>query len=122
MGRFSITDSAAARTIARFQGGQSFGGVKIDAEGALTYKGVKQSGEGAQAHVETAGQISERISATRMLLTGPFAFALKKKKDDRELYLTIEGSVATWVVSVNPKEGAKAREFAAKINTLGRGL
>ena len=41
-------------------------------------------------HYETAEQISRRITATRLLTLGVFAFAFKKKKKDSEKYLTIE--------------------------------
>ena len=39
---------------------------------------------------ETAEQISRRITATRLLTLGVFAFAFKKKKKDTEKYLTVE--------------------------------
>lgn len=39
---------------------------------------------------ETAEQISRRITATRLITLGVFAFAFKKKKKDNEKYLTIE--------------------------------
>lgn len=39
---------------------------------------------------ETAEQISRRITATRLLTLGVFAFAFKKKKKDNEKYLTVE--------------------------------
>jgi hypothetical protein len=46
---------------------------------------------GAHATVDTAGQLTSRITATRWLLTGPLALAWQKKIDTRELYLMIEG-------------------------------
>lgn len=39
---------------------------------------------------ETAEQIGKRITATRLLTLGVFAFAFKKKTKDSEKYLTIE--------------------------------
>lgn len=44
-------------------------------------------------HYETAEQISRRITATRLLTLGVFAFAFKKKKKDSQKYLTIEFTV-----------------------------
>ena len=41
-------------------------------------------------HYETAEQISRRVTATRLLTLGVFAFAFKKKKKDSEKYLTVE--------------------------------
>jgi hypothetical protein len=57
---------------------------------------------GARATVEAAGQRTRRI--------------LRKDLDQRELYLLIEGK--GWGISlpVDPRQGAKARGFAAKIN------
>jgi hypothetical protein len=75
---------------------------------------------GANAIVGTAGDIDRRITATRLILTGPFAFGLRKKKDKRELYLTVEGSDFAFVVEVNPKKGADARKFAAKVNSASK--
>jgi hypothetical protein len=71
--------------------------------------------------VDTAGQIDKRVTATRLILTGPFAFGLRKKKDSRELYLLIQAdSGASGLFEVNPDKGKKAREFAAKVNARAR--
>jgi len=74
---------------------------------------------GARAIVDTAGEIDKRITATRLILTGPLAFGLRKKKDNRELYLLVEGQ--GWAISkqLRPDQGAKARAFAARINAAG---
>lgn len=74
---------------------------------------------GARARVDTAGDIERRITATRLLTTGPLALAWRKKKDHRELYLEIEGDGFAISVPVDPKQGRMARAFAAKVNTLG---
>lgn len=74
---------------------------------------------GARAHVDTAGDIDRRVTATRLLLTGPFAFGLRKKKDTRELYLLVEGDGFAFVLPVDPKKGLEARQVAARITTLG---
>jgi hypothetical protein len=74
---------------------------------------------GARATVDTAGQLSARITATRLVLTGPLALGLRKKVDTRELYLLIEGRGWAISVPVDPTQGAQAREFAAKINAAG---
>lgn len=76
---------------------------------------------GASASVETAGELQRRVTVTRMALTGPLAFALKKKRDDRELYLSVEGQSFAFVARCDPKEGLRARQFAASINTAARG-
>lgn len=72
---------------------------------------------GARATVETSGQLEKRVTATRLILTGPLAFGLRKKNDSRKLFLTVEGEGFAFVVEVDPKRERQAREFAAKINT-----
>jgi hypothetical protein len=75
---------------------------------------------GATAVVETAGDIDRRVTATRLIMTGPLAFGLRKKKDNRELFLTVEGSDGVFVVKVSPDKQQQARNAAAKITTLGK--
>lgn len=74
---------------------------------------------GARATVESSGQLERRVTATRLILTGPLAFGLRKKKDSRQLFLTVEGDGFAFVVEVDPKRERQAREFAAKINAAG---
>jgi len=94
-----------------------FDGVVLNGcEGIVSYKGQKYPLP-AHATVETQGQLQSRVTVTRLLLTGPFAFALRKKRDNRELYLTVEGDGWAFVVDVDPKKGLKAREFAALVNS-----
>lgn len=71
---------------------------------------------GARATVDTAGAIDRRVTATRLILTGPFAFGLRKKKDSRELFLMVEGDGFAFVVELDPKRQKEARAFAAKLN------
>lgn len=75
----------------------------------------------ATARVETAGDIQKRVTATRLVAVGVFAFAFKKKKDARELYLSVEGTGPgndwAFVVDVDPSKGKEARDLAARINS-----
>lgn len=77
--------------------------------------------DGVTATVDTAGALNSRITASRILLTGVFALAWRKKKDDRELYIMVDGPAYSMVARVDPKRGADARKFAAGINTSARG-
>ena len=70
----------------------------------------------ATARVETAGEVRRRITATRLVGTGVVGLFWRKKLDDRELYLTVEGEGEAFVMDVDPKKGRGAREFAAKVN------
>lgn len=71
---------------------------------------------GARATIESAGEIQRRITASRLVLTGPLALAWRKKRDLRELYLTVEGNGFGFTVRVDPKLGLAARQFAATVN------
>jgi hypothetical protein len=75
---------------------------------------------GARAMVDTAGTLDKRVTATRLMMTGPLAFGLRKKKDDRELYLLVEGDGFAFSAKLDPKRGAVARKFAAQLNALGQ--
>jgi len=75
---------------------------------------------GATAVVETSGDVDRRVTAARLIMTGPFALGLRKKKDTRELFLTVEGSDGVFVVEVKPDQQKRAREAAARITTLGK--
>lgn len=98
---------------------------------ANTYKGVTvldgrvstSEGDwplaGASARVETAGEITSRLSASRLVVFGPLGLFARKRQDKRELYLTIEGVGFSVVKELNPDlDGAKARKFAAQLNGL----
>jgi hypothetical protein len=67
---------------------------------------------GARATVETQGQIRGRRTVKTLGIH-------QKKIDEREVYLSIEGQGFAISVPVDSKDGAKAREFAARINTAG---
>lgn len=72
---------------------------------------------GSRARVETSGEIHRRVTVTRLVLLGPFAQAVKKRQDDRSMFLTVEGVDFELVVQVDPKREADARRFAADFNT-----
>jgi hypothetical protein len=58
------------------------------------------------------------VTLTRWALTGPLALVLRKKRDDRSVYLSIEGPGFGFVAKVPPKSERQAREFALKLNAL----
>lgn len=94
-----------------------FAGVSFDeTKNRVKYRSDGGCLAGAVARVETAGDLHRRITATRLVLTGVFALALTKKRDTRELYLTVEGEGYAFAVAVKPSKGKEARAFAAKLN------
>ncbi len=95
--------------------------VADDEARTVSLRGQGGSLVGATATVDTAGAIQRRITATRIVLTGVFALAWQKKSDDRELYLLIEGVDYSIVAQIDPSKGALARQFAAGMNSIGKG-
>lgn len=75
---------------------------------------------GLHATVETSGQLQHRITATRVAAVGVFAVAWQKKRDDRSVFLVVEGPGVAVVREIYVKGGtnveAKARGLAAAIN------
>jgi len=83
-------------------------GAKDQAHGQFT---------GSMARIETEGELTSRITVTRLATLGIFALGARKKVDQRELYLTVEGDGFQIVLSVSPTLGVQARRFAAAYNT-----
>lgn len=99
--------------------GAKFEGAHLSGEG-VRYKGTLVPLP-ATARVETAGEVRRRATLSRTVMTGGIGFFfLKKKVDDRELYLTVEGAGESFVLQVDPKKGKAAREFAAAVNSAAR--
>lgn len=96
-----------------------FSGIQVRDGRLIAKDGTGGPIVGMMATVDTAGALERRITATRILTTGVFALAWRKKKDSRELYLLIEGKGWAVAEQVNPKKGAEARKFAAALTTLG---
>lgn len=70
---------------------------------------------GVSARVESGAELQSRVTVTRLVLTGIFAFALKKKKGG-EKYVTIQGDEFFWAMEVDRKKANDAMKFVAKVN------
>lgn len=103
---------AAAR-----KSGLFFEGVFLT-ENAITYKDQGGPLIGAVARVENAADIQSRVTATRLLAIGIFAFA--KKKQSGHVYLTVEHPDYEFLVEVPVKKETPARAFASKINNAAK--
>ena len=80
--------------------------------------GDAASVRGIVARVESSGQINSRVTVTRAALLGAFAAVVPKRRDDRVLYLTIEGPSLSVVKELDPTREHDARTFAARVNQL----
>jgi hypothetical protein len=96
-------------------------GIKVK-NGTVSGRGESGPVAGAHATVESVGELQKRYTATRMLLTGPFALAFKKKRDERQIFLTIIGADDAYTILIelkgDPKHQSSARQFAARFNAL----
>lgn len=70
---------------------------------------------GATAEFEHGANIGSRVTATRVVLTGVFALALKKNKN--KVFVAVElADGEQLLIETSAKDEKKAREFASKIN------
>lgn len=76
---------------------------------------------GVTALVESGEALEKRVTLTRLVALGVFAFAAKKKSGG-ESYLLIEGPDFAWTFEVKRGDQGKAREFAGKVNNAVRQL
>lgn len=74
---------------------------------------------GVSARVENGSDIEKRVTFTRLLLLGIFAFAMQKKKGG-EKYLCIEGPDFAWMTEVKNKNTRIAMRFATEVNNAVR--
>lgn len=106
----------------------TFGGVEIHPDGSVRYGGEWQNASSCTAYVETAGQLRERSTLTRVgagaVIAGPVGAVLgalfRKKVDEREVYLMVEGDKSAWLVKVHPSRSMEARRFAVALNNASR--
>lgn len=98
-----------------------YGRVKV-LDDIVTTPSGSGSLKGATASLDSAGDIDRRITATRLILTGPLAFGLRKKKDTREMFLVVEGEGFAHVEPSDPKQRQQALKFVAEFNTRARQL
>ena len=97
--------------------GDKFEGVKLIGD-KLFYKSGHWPVTGAVARVEQAADVQKRVTATRLVALGVFAFAAKKQTG--HVYLTVEGDGFEFMVEVDAKKDSDARKFAAKVNTAAK--
>ena len=76
---------------------------------------------GVTARVERGSDLEARVTATRLVALGIFAFAAKKKSGG-ESYLTLEGPDFFWTTEVDRRKTDGAYAFAAKVNDRVRKL
>lgn len=88
-------------------------------EKGIACKGEKHDLHGVKANVEDGSALESRVTLTRLLALGVFAFAFKKKKGG-EKYLTIEGPDFAFIAQSGRKQISEAMTFANMVNDQAR--
>ena len=76
--------------------------------------------EGSTVTIELGAVARKRITATRVALIGPFA--VWAKKEESQLFITIEHTDGVLLVPVSSTKEAKARIFATIVNGQATGI
>jgi hypothetical protein len=76
--------------------------------------------EGARITIERGEEAGKRVTATRVLLTGLFALAIKK--DMNQLFITIENGGKVILCPVPVRKEAQARVLATQVNGESTGV
>ena len=63
---------------------------QLEFKSPLSTKFIILNGSISDVAIEGKDEANRRVTVTRLLLVGIFAFALKKKNKDKEAYLTLE--------------------------------
>lgn len=93
----------------------SVGGITLYRDGRVGRGRERYPVVGVSARVESGSELESRVTATRLVGMGLFAFAAKKKRGG-EVWLTVEGPEFFWSVEVSRDDARDARKLAAQVN------
>lgn len=79
----------------------------------------RQGLDGVTAVVESGESLESRVTLTRLVAIGVFAFAAKKKSGGTS-FLLIEGTDFAWTQEVKRGDFEKAQKFAAAVRTAAK--
>lgn len=96
---------------------ESFHGIKLKG-GRISYEKTEGPVQGATARIESGADVEKRVTLTRLVGLGLFAFGAKKLSG--HVYLTIDHPEYQIVVELKAKEDGAARKFAAIVNNEAR--
>ena len=88
-------------------------------ESTLRYKGETQPIAGAVARLEDGAALESRVTATRLVMLGVFAFAAKKKSGGTK-FLTVESPDFFWTIEVERKRVSEAMSVVTAVNDRSR--
>ena len=92
-------------------------GIEFESKDESLNPGIHTWDEIKEITIEDAEELQSRVTVTRLLLVGVFAFALKKKKGGTK-YIVVEGEDFLWPIEIGRKKAADAKKFVMKARTL----
>lgn len=100
----------------------TYGEFVLRKDGVEKLKGFgreSQGLDGVTAVVESGEALESRVTLTRLVALGVFAFAAKKKSGGTS-FLLIEGPDFAWTQEVKRGDFEKAQKFAAAVRTAAK--
>lgn len=114
-------EKAAAARLSKIRGAAASAGVTMMGG---KFKAPNQTDVpvgGSRVTIERGEDVGKRVTATRVLLAGPFALLMKK--DRNQLFITIEGADGSVLLQPVPaRKEAQARVFATLVNGEATGV
>lgn len=93
------------------------GGIEFSSKDEELQPGKRLFAEISSVAIEDAEELQQRVTVTRLLLVGVFAFALKKKKGGTK-FITVEGDDYLWPIEIGRKNVKDAQKFVMKARAL----
>ena len=110
--KIMTVDGEGGASMTLYERGIEFKSPDADLEpGKVTFDAV------SSIDIEDGQALESRITVTRLLLTGPFALALKKKKGGTK-FIAVEGDQFLWPMEVNRKKVKDAQTMVMKARAL----
>lgn len=93
------------------------GGIEFECKDSEMNPGKRPWSDIVSISIDDAEQLRERVTVTRLLLVGVFAFALKKKKGGTK-FVAVEGEDFFWAMEVGRKDVKDAQKLVIKAKSL----
>lgn len=113
-------EKAAARRMRQITGAAASAGLTVMGGKFRAANQEPVPVDGARITIERGEEAGKRVTATRVLLTGVFALLLKK--DQNQLFITIENGEQVMLCPVPAKKEAAARVLATMVNGEATGV
>ena len=113
-------EKAAAKRASQIRGAAAAAGLTVMGGQFRAPNQAPVPVEGSRITIERGEQAKARVTATRVLLAGPFALLMKK--DQNQLFITIENGDQVMLCPVPAKKEGAARILATMVNGEATGV